>query len=73
MCLTQPHVCEQGKPAAAIVEDKNAFTLFLSGAYRTNLAGDAKKEKKARCAPPPSPLPSPSASASPSPSPSPEL
>merc|ERR1711933_252565 len=32
--------------AAGIVEDKNAFTLFLSGAYRTNLAGDAKKEKK---------------------------
>lgn len=36
----------QGKPAAAIVEDKNAFTLFLSGAYRTNLAGEAKQEKK---------------------------
>ena len=36
----------QGKSAAAIVEEKNAFTLFLSGAYRTNIAGDAKQIKK---------------------------
>ena len=36
----------QGKPAAAIVEEKAAFTLFLSGAYRTNVGGDAKAVKK---------------------------
>jgi len=36
----------QGKSAAQIVEEKNAFTLFLSGAYRTNIAGDAKQIKK---------------------------
>merc|ERR1719469_1805865 len=36
----------QGKSAATIVEEKAAFTLFLSGAYRTSLSGEAKANKK---------------------------
>merc|ERR1711957_580482 len=35
-----------GKSAATIVEEKAAFTLFLSGAYRTSLSGEAKASKK---------------------------
>lgn len=36
----------QGKSAGDIIEEKNAFTLFLSGAYRAPLSADAKAEKK---------------------------
>merc|ERR1712106_1036418 len=36
----------QGKSAATIVEEKAAFTLFLSGAYRTSMGGEAKANKK---------------------------
>ena len=35
----------QGKSASAIVDEKNAFTLFLSGSYRAPLSADAKAQK----------------------------
>merc|ERR1719238_1718186 len=34
-----------GKDAAAVAAEENAFTLYLSGAFRSPISGDAKAKK----------------------------